>query len=79
MVQWIKNLTVAALVAMDAWIQPPAQHNELKDPLPPQLWHRSAMVAQIQRLGPGTSICLGCGHKIYINIYIYQFSKQIIW
>ena len=38
MVQWIKNLTAAAWVAVEAGIQPPAPCSGLEDPLLPQLW-----------------------------------------
>ena len=30
--QWVENPTVAALFAVEAWIQSLAQHSELKDP-----------------------------------------------
>ena len=30
--QWIKNLTAAAQVAVEAQVQSPAQHSGLKDP-----------------------------------------------
>lgn len=35
--QWVKNLTVAARVTVDSWVQSPAQCSGLKDLLLPQL------------------------------------------
>jgi len=32
--QWLKNLTAAAQVAEEVWVQAPAQHSRLKDPEP---------------------------------------------
>ena len=31
MAQWVKNLTLAAQVTVEAWIQSPAQHSGLRD------------------------------------------------
>jgi len=31
-VQWVKNLTPAALVAVEVWVQSPARWSGLKDP-----------------------------------------------
>ena len=43
MVQWVKNLTAVAQVALEAQVQSPAQHGELKDLALPQLWFRSQL------------------------------------
>ena len=40
MVQWVKNLTVVAWVAMEVWVGSPAWGDELKDLALPHLWHR---------------------------------------
>ena len=40
MAQWIKNLTAAAQVAMEAQVRSPAQGSGLKDLALPQLQHR---------------------------------------
>ena len=40
MAQWVKNLTSAAQVDVEAQVRSPAQHGELKDLALPQLWHR---------------------------------------
>ena len=39
--QWIKNLTVASGVTVEAWVQSPAQCSGLKDPVLPQLQFKS--------------------------------------
>ena len=39
-VQWVKNLTAAAQVAMEGWVQSLAQRSGLKDSLLPQLQRR---------------------------------------
>ena len=61
-VEWVKNLTVAAWVASEAWDQSPARHSELKNPALPQLWHRSQLWLGFS-LQPRTSICCRCSHK----------------
>ena len=38
MVQWIKKPRAAAQVIVEAGVYYPAQHNELKDPVLPELW-----------------------------------------
>ena len=43
MVQWVKNPTAAAWVAEEAWVQPLAQCNGLKNPALPQLWCMSQL------------------------------------
>ena len=43
MVQWVKNLTAAAGVAVEAQIKSRDWHNELKDLVLPQLQHRSQL------------------------------------
>ena len=40
MVQWVKNPTAAAQVAVEVLVQSPAQHNGLKDSARPQLQFR---------------------------------------
>ena len=37
-VQWIKNLTAVAQVAVEAWVQSLAWHSGLKEPALQQLW-----------------------------------------
>ena len=39
MAQWVKDLTAAAQVAAEVWVQFPAWHSGLKGPALPQLWH----------------------------------------
>ena len=41
MVQWIKNLTAVAQVAVEVQVPSPALLSGLKDMALPQLWHRS--------------------------------------
>ena len=41
--QWIKNQTAVARVTVEAWVQSPARHSELKDLVLPQLQHRSKL------------------------------------
>ena len=56
MVHWVKNLTAAAQVAVEVWVQSLALCNGLKDPA----------LLQVQlRFNPslGNCICHGCGHK----------------
>ena len=36
--QWVKNSTAAAWVAVEVWVQSPAWHSGLKDPVLWQLW-----------------------------------------
>ena len=38
MMQWVKNLTAAAQVTVEAWVQSPAWSSGLKDPALPHLW-----------------------------------------
>ena len=45
--QWIKNPTIVAGVAVEAWIQSPAQRSGLKDLALPQLQHRSQLQLRI--------------------------------
>ena len=49
--QWVKNPTAAAWVTAEVWVPSQAQRNGLK------IWH-------CHRSGPGTFMCLGCGHKL---------------
>ena len=46
MAQWIRNLTAAAQVTEELWVQSPAQHRALEDPVLLQLWY-------------GLQLCLG--------------------
>ena len=43
MAQWIKNLTAAAWVNVEAWVQSLTQFSELKDLALLQLWHMSQL------------------------------------
>ena len=43
MARWVKNLTAAAGVAGEVWVQAPAWYSELKDLAVLQLWHRSKL------------------------------------
>ena len=61
MVQWVEILTVMAPVTVEVWVQSAAWCSGLKvqcgcgcgsDSIP----------------GPGTSICCGCDHKIFLKI-----------
>ena len=40
MAQWVKNLTAAAWVDVEVWIQSPAGYSALKEPEVPQLHNR---------------------------------------
>ena len=61
MVQWVKNLTAVAQVALEAQVQSPAQHGELKDLALPQLWHRLQLRLRFNPWSR-TSKCHGYGH-----------------
>ena len=39
--QWVKNPSTEARVTAQVRVRSPAQHSGLKDPILPQLWHRS--------------------------------------
>ena len=39
MVQWVKNLTAVARVAVEVWVQSLTQCSGLKDPMLLKLWH----------------------------------------
>ena len=61
MVQWVKNLTAVAQVALEVWVWSPAQHSGLK------IWHHcgcgiDCSCGSDSFPGPGTSIYCGCGH-----------------
>ena len=58
MAHWVKNLTTGAQVAAEAWVQSLAWLSRLKDPVLPQLWHRSWLGSD-SILGLGNSICHG--------------------
>ena len=47
-IQWVKNMTAAAWVAVEAPFQSQAQHSGLNDPALPQQQHRLAAAAQNQ-------------------------------
>ena len=53
MAQWGKNLTTEAWVAAEVWVQSLAGCSGLKDPVLPQLWHRSAAAAWREPLAQG--------------------------
>ena len=61
-VQWVKNLTEVAQVAVEAQIQSLVQYSGLKDPALPQLQHRLKL-----QLGSdpwlGNSTCCGVATK----------------
>ena len=50
MVQWVKNLTVAAQVTAEVHVGCLVQHSGLKDRTLPQLQHKVTAVAHIQFL-----------------------------
>ena len=50
MVYWIKNLTAAAQVTAEAWVQAPAQHSRLRVLALPQLCHRLQLQLGLQSL-----------------------------
>ena len=56
MAQWVKNLTAMAEVTVKVQVRFPTQRRGLKDPALPRCGLDSI-------LGPGTSMCHGCGHK----------------
>ena len=57
MARWVKNLTAAALVAVQMQVQSLAQHYGLKDLVLPKL--QSRLQLQLRLIpGPGTSMCL---------------------
>ena len=56
--QQVKNLTAAALVTVQAWVQSSARCSELKDLALLELWHR----LQLQ-LGFNSWPRNSCGHK----------------
>ena len=43
MVQWVRNPTAVAQVAVEAQVLCQAWHSELKDLALPQLWHRQQL------------------------------------
>ena len=45
MAQWVKDLTAAARVAVEGWVEPLAWGSELKDPVLSQLWLRFQSLA----------------------------------
>ena len=48
MAHWVKNLSTAAQVCVEAWVPSQVQCSGLKDPALPRLWHRWQLKAQIQ-------------------------------
>ena len=67
MAQWVKNLTAVARVATEVQVRSPAWYSELKGcgvgrQLQVQFIGCSYGLDSIP--GMGTSICLGCSHKI---------------
>ena len=61
MVQWVKNLTAAAQVALEVQVHSLAQGSGFKDLALLQL--RVICNCGLDSvLGPGTSVCRGCGH-----------------
>ena len=61
-VQWVKNLTEVAQVAVEAQIQSLVQYSGLKDPALPQLWHGLQLQLRFCPR-PRNFICHGYDHK----------------
>ena len=74
-VQWIKNPTAVAQVAVEAQVQSPAWHNGFKGPIVAK--HGTGCSCGLESvLGPGTSTCCQYGHNIFLKISFLRLSWQ---